>query len=117
MKENITDYIIDYILKGFLIFYAFIIIFMFWYEYKEIGKLEESCKLFTGKKIIDKQIPKYLVFDNKKYLSVKQEFFNRKDIGDILNEEDCAYIDWNGDRDSNSPVIVPVVIPPIIPPQ
>ena len=25
----------------------------------------ETCKLFTGKKIIDKQIPKYLVFDNK----------------------------------------------------
>lgn len=28
----------------------------------------ETCKLFIGKKIIDKQIPKYLIFDNKKDL-------------------------------------------------
>ena len=42
MKENITDYIIDYILKGFLIFYAFIIIFMFWYDYLNLDEDSNS---------------------------------------------------------------------------
>ena len=70
----------------------------------------ENCKLFIGKKIIDKQIPKYLVFDNKKYLIVKQELFNRKNIGDTFNEEDCNYLDSDEDGNTN-PAVSPMIIP------
>lgn len=90
-----------YILFGIIIVLCILILY-----YMEISSKErqakqkklniESCKLFIGENILEKQIPKYLVFDNKKYLIVTQELFNNKNIGDtgieiILNDKENVY--------------------------
>ena len=68
---------------------------------------DAKCNVFYGKKINKMQIPKYLIFPDGKYLIANEELFKKKKVGDTFNKEDCAYIDWNGDKNEEFHIINP----------
>ena len=66
-----------------------------WYQNRE-NKFQtaqkEICSKYTGKTIIDKQIPNFLIYENKNYLIVTPELYSSKNVGDKITDKECLEV-------------------------
>ena len=86
-----------------LIIFALLIVtlplLIVWWHYEVYNREDkfktaqkEICSKYTGKTIIDKQIPDFLIYENKNYLIVTPELYSSKNVGDKITDKECLEV-------------------------